>query len=209
MRGVTESATTEATGPAPPLLVPAPGAEQHVALDFANSALTLPGGQSLDLLATPEATARWLAERHLAPPGTDLREVCAQRLRALREQVRALIASRIDGRAAPSTALGALNDALTTAPAASLLRWDQGRGLHRVPAHPVTQLVDHAMAVLAADAADLLTGPHAERLAACGSAPCTRYLLRTHARRHWCSIRCGDRARAARAYARRTRSQAP
>lgn len=30
-----------------------------------------------------------------------------------------------------------------------------------------------------------------------------RYLLR-HGRRHWCSVRCGDRARAARAYARRT-----
>ncbi|MFC7713379.1 CGNR zinc finger domain-containing protein [Nonomuraea recticatena] len=36
--------------------------------------------------------------------------------------------------------------------------------------------------------------------------PCNRYLLR-HGRRHWCSIRCGDRARAARAYARRTQSK--
>ncbi len=57
---------------------------------------------------------------------------------------------------------------------------------------------------LAADAADLLTGPDAERLAACASPPCNRYLLRTHGRRHWCSVRCGDRARAARAYARRS-----
>ncbi|PNG16566.1 CGNR zinc finger domain-containing protein, partial [Streptomyces cahuitamycinicus] len=51
--------------------------------------------------------------------------------------------------------------------------------------------------------ADLLTSPAAERLTACGSPPCNRYLLR-HGRRHWCSTRCGDRARAARAYARRT-----
>ncbi|GAB2883292.1 hypothetical protein GCM10022245_18400 [Streptomyces mayteni] len=43
----------------------------------------------------------------------------------------------------------------------------------------------------------------ADLLAACGSAPCDRFLLRTHGRRHWCSTRCGDRARAARAYARR------
>ncbi|MGC4790355.1 ABATE domain-containing protein [Micromonospora sp. DT178] len=207
MRTVTESATTEATGPA--ALLPAPGAERHVALDFANSAPTLPGGQSLDLLGTPEAATRWLAERHLAPPEAELREVCAQRLRALRDQIRALIASRIDARPAPVGALRAVNDALTTAPAADLLHWDEARGLHRAPAHPVTQIVDHAMAVLAADAADLLSGPHADRLAACGSAPCTRYLLRTHARRHWCSVRCGDRARAARAYARRTRTEAP
>ncbi|MGW4501084.1 ABATE domain-containing protein [Micromonospora sp. NPDC004336] len=202
MRGVTESAIVGAAGPNQ-----APGADQHVSLDFANSALVLPGGQPLDLLGTPGDAARWLVERQLTPPGTGLREVCAGRLRALREQTRALIAARIDGRPAPTDALDTINDALTTAPAASLLCWDQARGLHRAPAHPVTQLVDHAMAVLAADAADLLTGPHAERLAACGSAPCTRYLLRTHARRHWCSIRCGDRARAARAYARRTRAE--
>ncbi|WP_245700613.1 CGNR zinc finger domain-containing protein [Geodermatophilus siccatus] len=58
--------------------------------------------------------------------------------------------------------------------------------------------------MLAAGAADLLTGPDAERLAAFGSPPCNRYLLRTHGRRQWCSVRCGDRARAARAYARRS-----
>uniref|UniRef100_UPI0034E00421 CGNR zinc finger domain-containing protein n=1 Tax=Streptomyces flavofungini TaxID=68200 RepID=UPI0034E00421 len=69
--------------------------------------------------------------------------------------------------------------------------------------HPTTAIVDHALGALAADAADLLTSPAAERLTACGSTPCNRYLLR-HGRRHWCSTRCGDRARAARAYARRT-----
>jgi predicted RNA-binding Zn ribbon-like protein len=60
---------------------------------------------------------------------------------------------------------------------------------------------DGALATLAANAADLLTAPDAERLTACGSTPCNRYLLR-HGRRHWCSIRGGDRASAARAYAR-------
>ncbi|PGH47228.1 CGNR zinc finger domain-containing protein, partial [Streptomyces sp. Ru87] len=61
----------------------------------------------------------------------------------------------------------------------------------------------HALAVIAADAADLLTGPAAARLTACASPPCNRFLLK-HGRRQWCSTRCGDRARAARAYARRT-----
>ncbi|MER5465854.1 hypothetical protein ABT010_35395 [Streptomyces sp. NPDC002668] len=35
---------------------PAPGAEQYPALDFANTAVALPGGQLLDLLGTPAAT---------------------------------------------------------------------------------------------------------------------------------------------------------
>ncbi|MBB2915326.1 putative RNA-binding Zn ribbon-like protein [Streptosporangium becharense] len=201
-----ETLTAEPVAPPSPeteVLPPAPGAERHLALDFANSTVALPGGQFLDFLGTPAAAGQWLVERGLAPADLGLQEMCAAQLRSLREQIRALLASRVDGRPAPSSALAAVNDALTRAPAASLLHWDPTRGLYRAASHPTTQIVDHALAVLAADAADLLTGPEAERLAACGSAPCSRYLLR-HGRRHWCSTRCGDRARAARAYARRT-----
>ena len=201
MRAVTEAASTD---PVQPALPPAPGAEQHAALDLANSAVALPGGQFADLLGTPAAANRWLTERELAPADAGLQAMCAAQLRALREQVRVLLASRIDGHPAPPAALQAVNDAMTRVPTASLLRWDEAHGLHRAPAHPTTQILDHALAVLAADAADLLTGADAQRLAACGSPPCNRYLLRTHGRRHWCSVRCGDRARAARAYARRS-----
>jgi len=183
---------------------PAPGADRYVALDFANSAVTLAGGQALDLLGTPEAANRWLTERGLAPVAAGMREQCAAQLRALREQVRALIAAVVAGQPAPGSAVDAVNDAMTQVPTAALLRWDSGLGLHRRAAHPTTQIVEHALAVLAADAAELLTGGDAELLTACGSPPCRRYLLRTHRRRHWCSVRCGDRARAARAYARRT-----
>jgi predicted RNA-binding Zn ribbon-like protein len=198
-----EITTSELAHSAPP---PAPGAEQYRALDFANTALALPGGRHLELLGSPEAATQWLVERDLAPTDTKLYEVCAARLRALRDQVRALLASQIGALPAPDGALRAVNDALTCAPTAPLLRWDPAQGLHRVQTHPTDQVVDHALAVLAADTADLLTGPDAERLAACDSVPCQRYLLRTHARRHWCSVRCGDRARAARAYARRTQA---
>ncbi|MER6570582.1 ABATE domain-containing protein [Streptomyces sp. NPDC001093] len=190
----------ESAGPVPP---PAPGAAEHLALDLANSAIVLPGGQRVDLIDTPARAQRWLVDRGLAPAGAGLRETCASRLRSLREHIRPLLASRIEGRPAPGDALDAVNEALTLAPAASLLRWSAEQGLHRATAHPTTQIVEHALAALAADAADLLTGPDADRLTACGSAPCNRYLLR-HGRRHWCSTRCGDRARAARAYARRT-----
>ncbi|MFI5681587.1 CGNR zinc finger domain-containing protein [Streptomyces cellulosae] len=190
---------TATTEPAP---APAPGAEQYVALDFANSVISLPGGQLLDLLGTPETATRWLTERDLTPADTELKETCASRMRSLRDQVRALFAARISRHPAPPEALIAVNEALTRVPTAAPLHWDPTRGLHRTNPHPVDQSVDHALGVLAAGAADLLTGPDAERLTACGSAPCNRYLLRS-GRRHWCSVRCGDRARAARAYARR------
>jgi predicted RNA-binding Zn ribbon-like protein len=186
------------------LLPTAPGADRHPSLDLANSAVALPAGHFVDLLGSPSAAELWLVEHDLVPSGAELemRDMCAARMRSLREQIRVLLDCLVDGIPAPTDAVAAINDAMTKAPAASLLHWDTARGPHRATAHPTTQLVDHALAALASDAADLLTGPDAERLTACGSPPCNRYLLR-HGRRQWCSTRCGDRVRAARAYARR------
>ncbi|MDQ3788925.1 MAG: ABATE domain-containing protein, partial [Actinomycetota bacterium] len=141
MRSVMEVANSEAERL---VLPPAPGAGEHVALDFANSAIALPGGQYLDLLGDPASANRWLADHELAPENAGLREVCAAQLRALREQVRALLAARIDGHPAPGGAIQAVNDAMTRVPSASLLRWDGGRGFHRAPEHPTTQILEHA-----------------------------------------------------------------
>ncbi|WP_410598994.1 CGNR zinc finger domain-containing protein [Amycolatopsis sp. lyj-90] len=187
-------------------LPPAPGAEQYVALALANTAIALPGGQFTDLLGSPALATDWLVEHGLAPVDAGLQEMCAGLVRSLREQVRVLLASKSCSDPAPQSALNAVNDALSKAPTAELLRWDPVHGLHRIAPHPVTQIVEHALATLAANAADLLTGPDAERIAACGSAPCTRFFLR-NGRRQWCSVRCGDRARAARAYARRSQHE--
>ncbi|MFD3565870.1 CGNR zinc finger domain-containing protein [Streptomyces sp. NPDC058667] len=197
------ASTVDVVGPGLPS---APGAERYPALDLANSAIALPGGQFLDVLGTPSGANQWLVDHDLAPADAGLQEICAARLRSLREQVRALLSAQIGGHPAPATALAAVNDALTRVPTASPLSWDAIRGMHRTSPHPIDQIVDQALGILAADAADLLTGPDAERLTACPSTPCNRYLLRA-GRRHWCSVRCGDRARAARAYARRTTTQ--
>ncbi|MFI2200428.1 CGNR zinc finger domain-containing protein [Streptomyces sp. NPDC020192] len=186
-----------------PALPPAQGEEEHLSLALANSAITLAGGHTVDLLRTPALANHWLNEHGLAPVDAGVRDLCATRLRALREQVRSLFAARDAGLPALPAAVTAINDAMTRVPTAPLLQWDDKAGPYRATPHPTTEIVDHALATLAADAADLLTGPDADRLTACGSAPCNRYLLR-HGRRHWCSTRCGDRARAARAYARRT-----
>lgn len=180
---------------------PAPGAERYLALDFVNSAIALPGGQFIDLIGTPAAANQWLHERDLAPADAGLREMCAAQLRSMREHIRSLFAAREAGLAALPGALSAVNDALSRVPTAALLHWDEKNGPYRATTYPPNQILDHALATLAGSAAELLTGPDAESLAACDSAPCNRYLLR-HGRRHWCSIRCGDRARAARAYAR-------
>ncbi|MFF6995286.1 ABATE domain-containing protein [Streptomyces sp. NPDC008313] len=189
-------------------LPPAPGADRHLSLDFADTASTLPAGQSYDLLAAPASARHWLLAHDLIAEEVRLYEMCALRMRTLRGHARALFTARVEGTAPPQESLRAVNEALTAVPAAPLLTWDETQGLRRAQAHPTDQAVNHALATLAADAADLLTGPDADLLAACGSAPCDRFLLRTHGRRHWCSTRCGDRARAARSYARRVQGPA-
>jgi predicted RNA-binding Zn ribbon-like protein len=182
-------------------LPPAPGADRYLALDFANTAIALPSGQYVDLLGAPATVNDWLADHGLAPVDAGVQEMCASQLRALREHVRSLIAARIEGATALPAAVDAVNDALTRVPTTALLKWDEAQGPYRATTCPTNQILDHALATIAANAADLLTGPEADALTACDSAPCNRFLLR-HGRRHWCSTRCGDRARAARAYAR-------
>ncbi|MGW7276681.1 ABATE domain-containing protein [Streptomyces sp. NPDC054864] len=201
MRGMDDALAADVT---PTALPPAPGADRYRCLDFADTVATLPAGQGYDLLGAPESAMRWLAAHDLTTPQVQLYEVCAQRMRTLRAHIRAVFAARVDATIPPEESLRAVNEALTAVPTAPLLAWDGARGPRRIQAHPTDQAVNHALATLAADAADLLTGPDADILASCGSAPCDRFLLRTHGRRHWCSTRCGDRVRAARAYARRS-----
>lgn len=159
-----------------------------------------------DELDDPAAATQWLIARDLVPASTELLEYCQNRLAGLRGTLRELFSAQVEGVTPAAEALDDVNRALTRMPSAQLLTHDEDRGLHRVTVHPVTRLVEHAMAQIAEDAAALLTGAGAGMLAQCAASPCDRFLLRTHARRHWCSTRCGDRVRASRAYARKQES---
>jgi len=181
----------------------APGTAEHPCLALANSIVTLPGGQRVDELNSPENATSWLVMHALAPVGTGLLAYCQLQLTDLRENLRNALESRTAGVAPNTDSLSSINRALTAVPSAALLTYDPDEGLLRVPSHPTTQLVDHAMAQIAEDAAALLTGVDAHRIAQCASAPCDRFMVRTHARRQWCSDRCGARQRANRAYARK------
>lgn len=182
---------------------PAPGEDRHRALALANSRLSMPSGV-VDLLGDPAAGIEWLVGHGLAPADGMIGEPCAARLRAFRESTRGLLAAYTSQTAPDPADLAAVNTALTTMPAAALLEWDAGNGPHRTERLSADRLADTAIARLAAETADLLTGSDAPSLAACGSPGCTRFFLRTHAARQWCGTRCGDRVRAARHYAKRT-----
>lgn len=181
----------------------APGLAEHPSLALVDSARSLPGGKAFDELATPESTTAWLMSRDLVADGARLYDHCRDRLSGLRDAVRDLLIARIEGVAPSEDVVRALNDALTSAPGVLRLHFDPETGFARTAEHPATQVVEHVMALIAEDAASLLTGEEASMLALCEADSCGRIFLRTHARRQWCSTRCGDRMRAARAYARK------
>lgn len=189
------------------LLPPSPGAREHSSIDLANSEIHLPGGKSYDALSTPEATTTWLVTRGLVGDGAELQSYCQNRLIGLRSHLRKTFAARISGDAVDPRALDGINAALAAAPNTSLLHYAPGEGFFRSLEHPTTQLIEHAMSVVADDAAALLASDEARLLERCEAEPCSRFLLKTHGRRQWCSTRCGDRVRAARSYARK-RAQA-
>lgn len=184
-------------------LPPAPGTSEHLCLALANSIVTLPGGRRVDELDSPENATAWLVAQELAPEGTGLLEYCQLQLTTLRAHLRSVLESHTHDTAPDPASLDGINRALTAVPSAAPLRYNLGEGLSRVPSHPLTQLVDHAMATITEDAAALLTGLDADRIAQCASMPCDRFMIRTHSRRQWCSERCGARHRASRAYARK------
>lgn len=183
---------------------PAPGEEVRPSLALANSAGRLDGTGRGDLLQSSAAATRWMVERGLAAPDAELQEHCSNRLRDLRVAVRAVLCAASTGSQPPEQAVEAVNAALTKVPALTLLAWDSTTGFHGHRDHPATRAVEHALSVVAADLVDLVTGEDVELLTRCAAPACGRFLLRTHARRQWCSTRCGDRVRAARAYAKKT-----
>ncbi|WP_426997808.1 ABATE domain-containing protein [Pseudarthrobacter sp. N5] len=189
--------STRFTPDVPP---PAPGEDEHASLQLANSSVQMPNGR-IEMLNSPAVATSWLIEHGLAPQETELQEHCSGLLISMRRHIRDLFEAAAFGRPPETSAVEAVNEALTRTPSARLLGWDPVSGFRDQPTHPTSRIVEHALAAVAGDAVVLLTGPEAELLAACGAEQCNRYMIRTHARRHWCSKRCGDRVRAARSYA--------
>lgn len=181
----------------------APGTQAHLSLALINSLIHLPGGKIIDQLDSPEATTQWLVERDLVDGQDQLLSYCQSKLCGLRSDLHNAFLTRTTNKKIDQQVVARINKALTVAPHISLLNYSEGAGFYRAAEHPVTLLVEHAMSVIAEDAATLLASEEADLLTQCEAEPCQRFMLRTHGRRQWCSTRCGDRVRAARAYARK------
>jgi predicted RNA-binding Zn ribbon-like protein len=138
-----------------------------------------------------------------APGATAEHVAAARRLRDALRRLAATVTADDRPRAATdleeADAVDTVNAAMTGAPNHQVLRRTGGDGWELVRADDDT--VDAALGALAREGAELIADPQ-RRLRACHAPGCVLYFVRDHPRREWCTVTCGNRARAARHYRR-------
>ncbi|WP_040811193.1 CGNR zinc finger domain-containing protein [Nocardia concava] len=184
-----------------------------LAFRFANTLRATSRGLT-DAFGTPESTRDWLVTnaedigRYMDLDGYLPTEADRTALVDLRQNVRALFAEYVAPQAPSSAdaavlppfpeALAAVNRA--SAPAQRLLEWDSA-GPHPEYRMLTAGDLDTVMAGLADATIEFFTSPEAAQIRTCPAPRCVRYFLKSHPRQEWCSVACGNRARAARHYA--------
>ncbi|MBX6169678.1 MAG: ABATE domain-containing protein [Thermobispora bispora] len=187
-----------------------------LALEFASTIRTNRSG-FVDALEDVAGLTAWVRD-HAHDLGIDPATFVAtpemrDEVVALRQAIRALLARAVPpeprrdldetGLPAFEPALDLVNATAAAVPVVHRLEWPQGDAPHgRVVPARATGDSARLRATLASAAIDLLTGPHREQLRACPAPRCVLYFVKEHPRQEWCSVSCGNRARAARHYRR-------
>ena len=145
------------------------------------------GARPVERLTSPTRLAEWLARCQLAPDQPPS-AVDVRRATELRETLRSLALAAVSGAPAPAAAVA---DAARWAAGASQLRLVGGQ-LRREP--PVS--TDEALARIARQALEQLTGAERDQLVSCAEQDCRWVFLDPTNRRRWCpSPACASRGR--------------
>ncbi|HEX6353074.1 CGNR zinc finger domain-containing protein [Actinophytocola sp.] len=190
----------------------APLLGEPLPIELGNTAYAV-RGHPHDGLQTREHLAAWLRDtrtRHALPlTDEDIGGVTDHdltRARELRDAIRSLAAVVVEHRDADPDAVAALNRSARDTPWWRELRTDpEPHATVCTDGRPVGAV----LAAVAEDAIDLFTGPLRHELRACHGPGCRLYFIRENPRRAWCSAGCGNRARAARHYAKTQRPTEP
>jgi predicted RNA-binding Zn ribbon-like protein len=146
-----------------------------------------------DALSPPGATARWLQESRLVDGPMQLTEAQLNRVDALRQAIWELAGATSCGATLPRAAADILNAAAALPLAVPRLNARTG-GSEFVAQDPF----ESALATIARDAIDLVTGPSKSRIKSCAQNDCGMLFFDSSrsGRRRWCSMdRCGSRAK--------------
>jgi predicted RNA-binding Zn ribbon-like protein len=182
-----------------------PGADNpsELLVDFANT-LDIDGDVTTEMIGTPDELGHWLAEHGLLPARVTVADEDLLTAHALRDGLRAVMASHHDGATAPTAALGHLE---TAAAEVSLCVAFPGGRPHLVPVGDDVRQALGAILVAVEESAAEGTWP---RLKLCRASTCQMAFHDTskNQSRQWCSMRvCGNRQKT-RAYRQRQQASA-
>jgi len=155
--------------------------------------------RSFERLRTPGDLGRWLVEASLLDAAPRVRRAQLEDARVLREAIYRV--AKLSGAGRPDPRDVAEIDAWAAKPPLVPQLGDDGRSLSRTADRPVAA----ALATVARDAVELLSGPLAARVRECAAPDCALLFVDTSrpGRRRWCSMAaCGNRTKTA-AYRRR------
>lgn len=178
---------------------------EPLSLDLVNTRASR-DGIDMDLLTGPIALRAWLttqSERVTWSDACTREDVIA--VRTLRDAIARLLAS-LGAHTAPKAEIATLNTALRDFRGPELM-WSHGEFEISTPNR--SDRFAGVLHVIAADAVRLVTGPSAKQIRTCAHPQCSVVFVADNPRRLWCSAAsCGNRARVARNYARRTQASA-
>jgi predicted RNA-binding Zn ribbon-like protein len=156
--------------------------------------------RNVETLVTPDDLSQWLTQARLLEHPAFAREDQLQAARQLREAINDGVQAAVEHRATSPAVIAEINRWLPESPELEELQLDEAGQLALAPAAP-SDPVQHAIAVLAQDAAALLGTRQRDRLRICASETCSArfYDASRAATRRWCSMSaCGNVAKARR-----------
>lgn len=170
--------------------------DRGVILDYLASAELLNGWFSSYAELHGEADAAEAAARPVFVPARD-----AGRVRDFRDHAHRVLAALADGEHPGDESIAALNDCAAQAHSSLQLEWRPGADPVAV-GNSSTTGTTRLLADLATDAITIVTG--SDEVVRCLGPDCRMLFVKTHPRRRFCDPSCGQRARQARYYRRRT-----
>lgn len=179
----------------------------RLSLDLIATVGNRPTPVPVERMATPQRLGQWLGSAGLTGGDVPVGDADLERFRDLREALCRLVRAVRAGEVPDAADVALVNDAAAVQVRPPQVR-PAGRGLVR--AQPPADGPRDALALVARDGIELLTGDDAAHLAVCAADDCELYFVDRTGRRRFCSAAtCGTRTRVAAHRARRRSTACP
>jgi predicted RNA-binding Zn ribbon-like protein len=174
---------------------------EALAIDLANTVMVVREGEAVELLPSEVELRSWLDRERPHLGGCEFAISHLSELREAREDVRDLLTATAVGQPLPPAAVDRLNAVAVSAPVSPQLLIADDGAPHLIDEPFEPHDIDQLLARVARSALRLVAGSDETPVNVCNAPSCGMFFV---GRRRWCCAACGNRARAAKHYRRRS-----